>query len=71
MSQGESGWALRGSRARSPPINGSRNGLSLRYFELPSTQPFRLALVDPTDGYLRINHYRLNEFLHHIKGGRE
>jgi hypothetical protein len=26
---------------------------SLRYFELPSAQPFRLALMDPTDRYLK------------------
>ena len=25
--------------------------------------------MDPTDGYLRISYYRLNEFLHRIKGG--
>jgi hypothetical protein len=35
-------------------IYGSQNGLpSLRYFGLPSAQPLRLALVDPTDRYLR------------------
>jgi hypothetical protein len=39
-----------GSRARSPSIDGSQNGLtSLRYFGLPPAQPLRLALVDPRD----------------------
>jgi hypothetical protein len=35
-------------------IDGSQNGLpSLRYFGLSPTQPLRLALMDPTDRYLR------------------
>jgi hypothetical protein len=35
-------------------IYGSQNGLpSLRYFGHPPAQPLRLALVDPTDRYLR------------------
>src|SRR5205085_8385218 len=29
------------------------DSLSLRYFGLPPAQPLRLALVDPTDRYLR------------------
>src|SRR5271154_3067566 len=40
--------------ARSPSIDGSQNGLSsVRYFGLRPAQPLRLALVDPTDRYLR------------------
>src|SRR5271170_6294201 len=58
VSQGErrvsEGRAPRGSRACSPSIDGSQNGLpSLRYFGLPLAQPLRLALVDPIDRYLR------------------
>ena len=54
-SQGEPGERPRGSRARSPLIDRSQNGLpSLRYFRLPPAQPLRLALVDPTDRYLTV-----------------
>ena len=58
VSQGErrvsEGRAPRGSRARSPSIDGSQNGpSSLRYFGLPPAQPLRLALVDPTDRHIR------------------
>jgi hypothetical protein len=66
-----------GSRARSPSIDWSQNGLpSLRYFGLPPAQQLRLALVDPTDRYLRawqpispcpqFNHYARNFVEHGI-----
>src|ERR1700733_13524738 len=35
------------------PMGPKMDSLSLRYFRLPLAQPLRLALVDPTDRYLR------------------
>src|SRR5271163_2300889 len=39
--------------ARVRPMGPKMDSLSLRYFGLPPAQPLRLALVDPTDRYLR------------------
>src|SRR5277367_5078615 len=41
------------ARVRAHPRSMVPNGLPLRYFRLPTTQPLRLALVNPTDRYLR------------------
>src|ERR1700733_7875584 len=35
------------------PMGPKMDSLSLRYFGLPPAQPLRLALIDPTDRYLR------------------
>jgi hypothetical protein len=40
--------------AHPPSMGPKMDTLSLRYFGLPPAQPLRLALVDPTDRYLRV-----------------